>query len=128
VFLDPARPPWMPTIPVHYYLNLLPGYVAGGSAGTGVYALDSKRIARISEFILVSEDLFVSPQQEIDPTNETSDRTGFSNGSATYLPYHAQFANFLFADGHVSAFDRFASGQMTYWYAAMANWQPTQPP
>ncbi len=128
VLLDPARPPWMPAIPVHYYLNLLPAYVAGGSSGAGVYALDSKRIGKPSQFILASEDLYVSPKQEIDPTNEITDRSGFSAGSATYPPYHLGLANFLFADGHVAAYNRFVPGQMTYWYRAMANWQTSEPP
>jgi prepilin-type N-terminal cleavage/methylation domain-containing protein/prepilin-type processing-associated H-X9-DG protein len=128
VLLDPSRPPWMPAIPVHYYLNLLPAYAAGGSAGAGVYALDSKRIAKPSQFILLSEDLYANPKQEIDPTNEITDRTGFSADSAVYPPYHLGRANFLFADGHVASYNRFVPGQMTYWYRAMANWQTTEPP
>jgi prepilin-type N-terminal cleavage/methylation domain-containing protein/prepilin-type processing-associated H-X9-DG protein len=127
VFLDPGRPVWMPAIPVHYYLNLLPAYVEGGSPGKGVYTIDSRQIKDPSSFILLGEDLFVSPQQEIDPTNEIADRSGFSDNSSTYPPYHVGFANFLFADGHVSSFDRFIPGQMTYWYSLSGNWQRTPP-
>jgi len=128
VFLDPGRPQWMPAIPVHYYLNLLPAYVSAGSPGTGVYTLESKRVTKSSVFILMSEDLYFCPQQEIDPTNETSDRSGFSSDSTAYPPYHVGFANFLFADGHIAAFNHFDPGQMTYWYTAAGNWQKTPPP
>jgi hypothetical protein len=30
-------------------------------------------------------------------------------------------------DGHVAAFSRFDTQQMTYWYSVMANWQSTIP-
>jgi prepilin-type N-terminal cleavage/methylation domain-containing protein/prepilin-type processing-associated H-X9-DG protein len=122
-YLDPDRPPWMPELPVAYYLNLLPAYVEAGSPGTGVYAIDFRQISNPSAFILMSEDLFISPQQEIDPTNEKADRTGFSTTSGTYPPPHLGYANFLFADGHVAPFSRFDVTQMTYWYDKMANWQ-----
>ena len=123
VYLDPDRPPWMPELPVAYYLNLLPAYVEAGSPGTGIYAIDFRQISNPSAFILMSEDLFISPQQEIDPTNERADRTGFSTTSGTYPPPHLGYANFLFADGHVAPFDHFDVTQMTYWYDKMANWQ-----
>jgi len=123
-YLDPDRPPWMPELPVAYYLNLLPAFVEAGSPGTGIYAIDFRQISNPSAFILMSEDLFISPQQEIDPTNEKSDRTGFSTTSGTYPPPHLGYANFLFADGHVAPFDHFDVTQMTYWYDKMANWQP----
>jgi len=128
VFLDPGRPQWMPAIPVHYYLNLLPAFVEAGSPGKGGYVLDEKKIRNPSSFIVISEDLLSSPEQEIDPTNEVRDRTGYSPGSTTYPSYHTGQANFLFADGHVAAFSGFVPGQMTYWYRAMGNWQTTEPP
>jgi prepilin-type processing-associated H-X9-DG protein len=40
---------------------------------------------------------------------------------------HQGFANFLFADGHVTALNRYADGQMTFWYDKLANWQCTAP-
>jgi prepilin-type N-terminal cleavage/methylation domain-containing protein/prepilin-type processing-associated H-X9-DG protein len=123
VYIDPDRPPWMPELPVAYYLNLLPAYVEAGSPGTGVYAIDFRQISNPSAFILMSEDLFISPQQEIDPTNEKSDRTGFSTTTGTYPPPHLGYSNFLFADGHVAPFNHFDVTQMTYWYDKMANWQ-----
>jgi prepilin-type N-terminal cleavage/methylation domain-containing protein/prepilin-type processing-associated H-X9-DG protein len=123
IYIDPDRPSWMPELPVAYYLNLLPAYVEAGSPGTGIYTLDFKQITNPTAFILMSEDLYISPQQEIDPTNETTDRTGFSTKSGTYPPPHLGFANFLFADGHVAPFDHFDVTQMTYWYDKMANWQ-----
>ena len=78
-------------------------------------------------FILLSDDLWGQPLQEIDPSNEVTDRTGFGTGSPTYPPFHLGMANFLFADGHVAAFSRFDTSQMTYWYTAMTNWQTTIP-
>ena len=123
VYLDPDRPNWMPELPVAYYLNLLPAYVEAGSPGTGIYAIDFRQISNPAAFILMSEDLFISPQQEIDPTNETADRTGFSTTSGTYPPPHLGYCNFLFADGHVAPFSHFDVTQMTYWYDKMANWQ-----
>jgi prepilin-type N-terminal cleavage/methylation domain-containing protein/prepilin-type processing-associated H-X9-DG protein len=126
-YLDPGRPSWMPEIQVCYYLNLLPAYVAAGSPGAGVYTIDSQALLNPSAFILLSDDLWISPPQEIDPTNETGDKTGFSNAAFNYPPYHLGMANFLFADTHVAAFRRFETGQMTYWYQKMANWQTTEP-
>ena len=123
VYLDPDRPSWMPELPVAYYLNLRPAYVEAGSPGTGVYAIDFRQISNPSAFILMSEDLFISPLQEIDPSNEITDRTGFSTTSGTYPPPHLGYANFLFADGHVAPFERFDATQMTYWYDKLANWQ-----
>ncbi len=127
VFLDPGRPNWMPQIPVDYYFNLLPAFVEAGSPGTGTYNVDSKQIVNQGVFILMSEDLFSSPIQEIDPSNETGDRTGFSVSSSSFPPYHSGNANFLFSDGHVASFNRWDTGQMTYWYDVMGNWQATQP-
>lgn len=126
-YRDPEWPSWMPELPICYYMNLLPAYVDSGSPPSGRFALQLKRISQPSSFILMSEDLWVSPQQEIDPTNEKADRTGFSGTATNYPPPHAGFANFLFADGHVEAFNRFDASRMTYWYDAMANWRATHP-
>jgi prepilin-type processing-associated H-X9-DG protein/prepilin-type N-terminal cleavage/methylation domain-containing protein len=123
VYLDPDHPSWMPELPVAYYLNLRPAYVEAGSPGAGAYAIDFRQVSNPSSFILMSEDLFINPTQEIDPTNETTDRTGFSTTSGTYPPPHLGYANFLFADGHVAPFNHFDTTQMTYWYDKMANWQ-----
>lgn len=128
VYMDPGRPKWMPELPVAYYLNLLPFFVQAGSPGTGSYLVDSTQIQNTSTFILMTEDLWVSPQIEIDPTNETGDRTGFSGTSTNYPPPHMGMANFLFADGHVAGFTKFDSAQMTYWTDRTGNWQPTLPP
>jgi prepilin-type processing-associated H-X9-DG protein len=92
-----------------------------------VFAVDSKRIDNPSAFILLGEDLYMSPTQEIDPTNEISDRSGLTAGSTCYPPPHAGYGNFLFADGHVTAFQRWEDRQMTYWYTKLANWQSTPP-
>ena len=127
VFLDTGRPPWMPELPVSYYLNLLPAYVEAGSPGAGVYAVDSKRISNPSAFIILGEDLFISPTQEIDPTNETSDRSGLSGNSTCYPLPHAGYGTFLFADGHASTVARWDQAHMTYWYSKIANWQSTAP-
>jgi prepilin-type N-terminal cleavage/methylation domain-containing protein/prepilin-type processing-associated H-X9-DG protein len=127
VLVDTARPPWMPVLPVSYYLNLLPAYVEAGSPGAGVFAVDTKRIRHPSAFILLGEDLFISPTQEIDPTNETSDRSGFSGNSVCYPQPHVGAGNFLFADGHAASVARWDAAQMTYWYDKMANWQSTAP-
>jgi prepilin-type N-terminal cleavage/methylation domain-containing protein/prepilin-type processing-associated H-X9-DG protein len=128
VFLDTGRPPWMPVLPVSYYLNLLPAYVEAGSAGAGAFALDTKRIGNPSAFIMLGEDLFISPTQEIDPTNETSDRSGLSGGSSTCYPLpHVGSGNFLFADGHAAAVQHWEPSHMTYWYSKNANWQSTAP-
>ena len=127
LYVDPEWPSYMPELPVYYYLNLLPAFVEAGSPGAGTYAVQSKRVSQPSNFILMSEDLWVSPSQEIDPTNERADRSGFSGTATNYPPPHNGFANFLFADGHVASYNHFESGQMTYWYDAMANWQTNQP-
>lgn len=126
-YSDPGRPAWMPQLPIDYYLNLLPAYVAAGSPGTGAYGVNAKQIANISVFILMSEALFISPQQEIDPTNETGDYTGFSSGSTCYPLPHLHRANFLYADQHVADAEQFLVGGMTYWYDKMENWQATAP-
>ncbi len=126
-YVDPEWPSWMPELPICYYLNLLPGYVAAGGGVAGRYAVQNKFISQPAQFILMSEDLWVSPQQEIDPTNERADRTGFSGTATNYPPPHAGFANFLFGDGHVGTFNHFDPGQMTYWYDAMGNWQTNHP-
>lgn len=123
VFLDPAWPTDRPQLPVCYYLNLLPACVTSNEVpSAGEYMLDLNRIRNSSAFILLSEDLYVTPQQEIDPTNETSDRSGFSPGFSNYPPVHAGYSNFLFGDGHVGAYKQFVDGQMTYWYHALGNW------
>jgi prepilin-type N-terminal cleavage/methylation domain-containing protein/prepilin-type processing-associated H-X9-DG protein len=127
VYRDPAWPEWMPELPVCYYLNLLPAYIESGSPGAGVFGLDLKAVSDPSRFILMSEDLFLMSQQEIDPTNETSDRTGFSAPNTCYPLPHLGYANFLFADGHVAPHARFDPAEMTYWYLAIANWQNTPP-
>jgi len=121
-YIDPGRLAWMPKLPVDYYLNLLPAYVAAGSPGAGTYALNFRRIGNPAKFILMSEDLYISPVREIDPTNETKDLTGF-NKSGRYPPPHLGYAHFLFADGHVAPFNHFDRAQMTYWYDKMADWQ-----
>jgi len=127
VFRDPGRPPWMASASVDYYMNLLNGYLAAPPHGPGAYAIDFRQIQYPSSFIFISCDLCPNPLQEIDPSNETGDRTGFGSGSC-YPPFHAgNSANFLFGDGHVAAFSRFDTTQMTYWYAVMANWQNTIP-
>lgn len=127
VFADPGRPSWMPELPIVYYLNLLPAYVAAGGTGA-VFTVETGRIANPWAFILVSEDLLITPpQQDLDPTNETTDKSGFSNHDPAWPPYHVGTANFLFADGHIAGFSRFDDQQMTYWYDAMANWQTNSP-
>jgi len=130
-FLDPGRPIWMMSAPVHYYLNILEPYVRATSHPPGAYTLDFRLIKNPSAFIVLSDDLWdvPPPQQDADPSNEVTDRTGFGTGSSTYPGFHAGgTANFLFADNHVAAFSRFDTSQMTYWYDAMANWQTTPPP
>ena len=128
LFRDPAWPAYMPELPVSYYLNLLPAAVISNEVPiTGVYTLDLRRPRFPSAFILLSEDLFISPQQEVDPTNETSDRTGFSSGMTNWPPIHAGYSNFLFCDGHVAAHNKYEDGQMTYWYDTMANWNTNAP-
>ncbi|MDD2707618.1 MAG: type II secretion system protein [Verrucomicrobiae bacterium] len=127
VFLDPGRPKYLPELPIDYYLNLLPAYVAAGSPATGMFDLQSKEISNPSAFILLSEDLWINGMQEVDPTNERGDKTGFSGGKDNYPPFHLGFVNVLFADSHVAPCDRYNQGTMTYWYHTMANWQETKP-
>jgi len=127
VFLDPGRPAWMQAPIVHYYLNLLPAFTAAPAHAAGPYPVSSQSIKYPSSFILLSDDLWAVPLPEIDPSNEVTDRTGFGTDSADYPPFHLGAANFLFADGHVAAYSRFDTNEMTYWYDAMANWQTTQP-
>jgi prepilin-type N-terminal cleavage/methylation domain-containing protein/prepilin-type processing-associated H-X9-DG protein len=127
VFLDPGRPKWMASAIVHYYLNLLEPFLSSTTRVPGPYPLDSRQIKNPSAFIVLSDDLWGQPIQEIDPSNEVTDRTGFGTGSPTYPPFHLGMANFLFADGHVAAFGHFDASQMTYWYNAMTNWQATLP-
>jgi prepilin-type N-terminal cleavage/methylation domain-containing protein/prepilin-type processing-associated H-X9-DG protein len=128
VFRDPGRPQWMASASVDYYLNLLNAYLITPPHGPGPYAIDVRQIKYPSSFILLSCDLCPNPLQEIDPSNEVGDRTGFGGGAGCYPPYHAgNTANFLFADGHVAAFSTFDIHQMTYWYSTMANWQSTIP-
>jgi prepilin-type processing-associated H-X9-DG protein len=129
LFKDPGWPAWMPDLPVSYYLNLLPACLASNeTVNAGQYYLDLRALKHPSAFILLSEDLFVSPQQEIDPTNETSDRTGFSGLFTNLPPIHpGGRSNFLFADGHVESFDKWNPDRMTYWFHTMANWNSTVP-
>jgi prepilin-type processing-associated H-X9-DG protein/prepilin-type N-terminal cleavage/methylation domain-containing protein len=127
IFRDPGRPVWMASASVDYYLNLLNAFLVSTNRVAGAYAIDSRSIKYPSSFILLSCDLCPNPLQEIDPSNEVGDRTGFGSGSC-YPPYHSgNSANFLFADGHVAAFGVFDIQQMTYWYSTMANWQSTIP-
>ncbi|MCC7518303.1 MAG: type II secretion system protein [Verrucomicrobiae bacterium] len=135
IYRDPSLPKWMlPHVPVDYYLNILQPYLEGGGdpgrgAKTGAFVLDSRRIGNPAAFILMSEDLDLSRNpNDLDPTNEVTDRTGFSRNGATYpLPHHG-FANFLFADNHVAAFSRFETNLMTYWYDKNADWAANLPP
>ena len=130
IFLDPGRRFWMMSEPIHYYLNILEPFATAPSHPPGAYTLDSRLIKNPAAFILLSDDLWdvPPPAQDIDPSNEVTDRTGFGTGSSTYSPFHpGGTANFLFADGHVAAFSHFDTNQMTYWYNAMANWRSTPP-
>jgi prepilin-type N-terminal cleavage/methylation domain-containing protein/prepilin-type processing-associated H-X9-DG protein len=130
LFRDPAWPPNMPDIQFCYYLNLLPATKQTTNAlVTGPYPLDLRRPRFPSAFILLSEDLYKSPDIDADATNERSDRTGFSVGATnhTYAPIHTGHSNFLFADGHVGAYKEFVDGQMTYWYDRLGNWSTNSP-
>ncbi len=128
VYLDPGRPTWMPELPIQYYFNLLPAYVYGGGPSNGpAYTVDLRAVAQPSAFVLMGEDLMLSPPQEIDPTNEKRDKSGFSGLEATFPPYHLSTANVLFGDGHVAAFAAWNGAEMTYWYGVMTNWQETAP-
>jgi prepilin-type processing-associated H-X9-DG protein/prepilin-type N-terminal cleavage/methylation domain-containing protein len=121
IFIDPGRPGWMPKIPVSYYLNVIEPFLTNGSK-VGFITLDQRSIQDESKFILMSEDLALSPQNEIDPTNETKDRTGFSNTIPCFPPYHGGKVNMLFADGHVTAHGSYDSRYMTYWGYTTNDW------
>jgi prepilin-type processing-associated H-X9-DG protein/prepilin-type N-terminal cleavage/methylation domain-containing protein len=126
-YSDIGRPAWMPQLSLDYYLNMLPFYRLAGSPGAGSYPVDQRAPLNPTTFILLSDDLDLGPAQEIDPTNEMTDKTGFGTGAGTYPAYHVGASNFLFADGHVAAFARFEPDQMTYWPHTNANWQATVP-
>ncbi len=128
LYLDPGRPSWMPELPVDYYFDLLPAFVYGGGPTNGqVYTVDTRAITQPCAFIMLGEDLILSPPQEIDPTNETQDKSGFSGHDATFPPYHLGVENILFADGHAAPYSAWNTAELTYWYAMMANWQTTAP-
>jgi prepilin-type processing-associated H-X9-DG protein/prepilin-type N-terminal cleavage/methylation domain-containing protein len=128
LYRDPAWPQYMPDTQFCYYLNLVPAAAIGtNTAVNTAFMLDLRRPKYPAAFIVLSEDLFLSPDMDADPTNETSDRTGFSAGATNYPPIHGGYSNFLFADGHAAAFNRFDDTQMTYWYDSMANWTTNSP-
>ena len=130
-YTERGLPTFMPQLPVNYYLNLLPACVPTNTppnVPTGIYAVDSRVVTTPTAFIVMSEDLYEITQQEIDPTNEQSDRTGFSSGSDCFPPPHLGFCNFMFADGHVGSYAQYDGSAMTYWYNGMANWQTSAPP
>lgn len=123
----------LPSVPIDYYLNILQPYIEGGGdpgvgSKTGGFLLDARRISSPSTFILMSEDLGDRDPNDYDPTNEVSDRTGFSHTRTTYPPPHQGGVNLLFADLHVAAFRRFETNQMTYWYEKGADWAVAIPP
>jgi len=129
VFRDPAWPKWMPDLPVSYYLNLLPGaLVSNETVVAGRYNVDLRAVRHPSAFVLLSEDLEVNPELEIDPTNEKSDRTGFSGTVSNNPPIHEGYSNFLFADGHVAKLSQSETNSITYWYHTIADWAATVPP
>lgn len=128
VFRDPGRPTWMASAQVDYYLNIVEPFLSAPAQPPGAYALVVGSIRNLAAYILISDDLWGDPLQEIDPSNEVTDRTDFGTGSPTNPAFHpGGIANFLFADGHVAGFSRFDGTQMTYWYSAMTNWQNTLP-
>lgn len=127
VYRDPGRPSWMPELVIDYYVNMLPFYRMAGSPGPGSYPVDERALSNPTVFILMADDLEFSPPQEIDPTNEMMDKTGLGTSAPTFPPFHLGQANFLFADGHVTAAARFDLERMTYWPHTMANWQTTVP-
>ncbi|MEI8064351.1 MAG: prepilin-type N-terminal cleavage/methylation domain-containing protein [Verrucomicrobiota bacterium] len=133
IMLDPGWPSYATPLAVEYYLNLLPGFISNTNGpltdcGSGkLYPLDSRRITTPGTFVVMSEDLYKNAQSEIDPTDELSDLTGFSTTNTCYTPPHLGFANFLFADGHVSPLKEYSDGQMTYWYDTNCNWKATHP-
>jgi len=127
LYVDPGRPSWMAEIPVDYYLNLLPSYLAAGG-GAGTFGVSRKAMNDPTAFVMLSEDLQLTGlQQDIDPTNEMLDKSGMSGNSGVYPPFHQNRSVFLFADGHVTLHERFDTSQMTYWYHTRANWQNTVP-
>jgi prepilin-type N-terminal cleavage/methylation domain-containing protein/prepilin-type processing-associated H-X9-DG protein len=136
ILQDRGLPKWVtPTVQVDYYLNLIQPYKegggdpgVGGGSKTGAFVLDARRISNPPAFILMSEDLSIDRNdQDFDPTNEVTDRTGFSHNGSTFPLPHNGAANFLFADGHVAAFNHYETNQMTYWYDKNADWQTTLP-
>ena len=128
VLHDPGWPSYATPMPVEYYLNLLPGYVAANNSSLVIYSVDSKQIVYPTLFLLLSEFLDMYATPELDPSNEISDETGFHKPNTCYPPPHQGAANILFADGHVVGLTRYADGQMTYWYDQLANWSATAPP
>ncbi|MFZ4695402.1 MAG: prepilin-type N-terminal cleavage/methylation domain-containing protein [Verrucomicrobiia bacterium] len=136
ILQDRGLPKWVtPVVQVDYYLNLIQPYIEGDGKPlvgppekNGPYFLDARRISNPPAFILMSEDLSTDRNdQDFDPTNEVTDRTGFSHNGSTYPLPHNGAANFLFADGHVAAFNHYETNQMTYWYDKNADWQTTLP-
>ncbi len=98
-----------------------------GRPGAGGFAVNSKLISQPSVFLLLADDLWLNPPQEIDPTNEMGDKTGFSTSISNYPAFHLKMSNFLFADNHTATYGKFEPAQMTFWYDAMANWQTNHP-
>ena len=131
LYRDPAWPGWMPDLQFDYYLNVLPAALKSNeTVVAGPYTLDLRRPRFPAAFILLSEDLFAGarPVIDTDPSNETSDRTGFSHSITNFPPIHSGSANFLFADGHVAAFSQYDTNQMTYWYDGLNDWSNAVPP
>ncbi|MFA5204717.1 MAG: prepilin-type N-terminal cleavage/methylation domain-containing protein [Lentisphaeria bacterium] len=132
IFVEPEpAPAGAVTLDIDYYLNLLPGYLEAGTEGAdGKYVLKLGQIAAPTAFILVSKDLdSAATADDIDPTNEMSDCSGLGGRSGALSGYHRGQENFLFADGHVAAFNtqRYAAASQTYFYQVMANWQKPAP-
>ena len=126
-YTDRGRPDWMPELQIDYYLNMLPFYRMAATSGPGSYPIDERALGNPLSFILMGDDLQIGPPQEIDPTNEMEDKTGFGTGASTYPAFHIGASNFLFGDCHVAAAVRFDSSQMSYWPHTNANWQATVP-
>ena len=133
IFDDPARPVWMPELQVDYYLNLLPAYLEVTEAGgpeNGVYGLNTLHLASPDAFIMFGDDLWTAglAEQDIDPTNEKTDKSGFKDGGGSAFPLiHLDRSNLAFADGHVDLFGGYEQVDLTYWYHTNANWQATTP-
>lgn len=132
VYQDPGCKA-LPPVPIDYYLNILQPYLEGGGdpgrgSRTGGFLLDARRIKNPATFVLLSEDLGDRDPSDYDPTNEVSDRTGFSHTRTTYPPPHQGGVNFLFADQHVAMFRRYEKQQITYWYDKDADWAVAIPP